>query len=237
MRFASVGKQASAILHDLKGLLAAPTIYLDLIDRERDSIPAPLRDVFAGSAHDIARVHEAILTLNKIAVSEVAVPRFCSVAKAVEEAQALLVHRLRMTRVRSSGDALVWMSHGDLVSGLLNAFINALAAHRERGSSVPLEISVDTQSDWKRGEWTITITDNAGGFDPLILEGLRHGRVVSGFKNGTGLGTALMRDAMMRVSGRVDFENSDRGARVVFRIPQRSKKNTARAGARTVEFE
>ncbi|RYZ71884.1 MAG: HAMP domain-containing histidine kinase, partial [Proteobacteria bacterium] len=188
LHFASIGKKASSILHDLKGLMTAPKIYLSLIEKGKLTAGGELEAVIHAVASDLARVHDAIQTLNKITVSSSHQREICSPRVAFENARTLLQYRLRSATISAQGDAQVFADFGQLTSVFVNALVNSHTAHQERTPHRELRVEVEMVYVNREEQVRITILDNAGGFSPVTLEALRNGQNVSEFRQGTGLG-------------------------------------------------
>ncbi|MGA9045231.1 protein kinase domain-containing protein [Sulfuricurvum sp.] len=116
-----------------------------------------------------------------------------------------------------SNDHQYRIFENELVQVMLNLFKNAQDVFEER-STVSPELMIMT--DQQEGEVIISVEDNAGGIDPILMDTIFLPYVSTKSHTGTGLGLYMCKTVVENhCHGTIKIENTQKGAKFIIRIP------------------
>ncbi|MDR2104685.1 MAG: hypothetical protein LBP51_02910 [Deferribacteraceae bacterium] len=98
---------------------------------------------------------------------------------------------------------------GELKQVLMGVIINSIEALADKEGEIG-EISIDITSD--DSNIYITLEDNGGGIDPLIITKIFEPNITTKGDKGTGMGLYISQVAMANMNGNISVHNSPKGA-------------------------
>lgn len=209
-RFALLGRHAVSIVHDVKGSIGIPYLYLQ---EAKKAIQAEdyglVKDYLQSMETSLSRTERTILDLNSLSrIAEGSDSQF-SVKESIENVFEMLSKRLQDVEVKIEGDFEVIGDRGAFCSIFLNLIVNSLESFRRSQTSKPqIGISI------KAAPRTISIQDNGGGFSEKALSALKDGRFLSAADSSSGLGLLLVQESLRLFKGKISFQNKIDGALV-----------------------
>ena len=206
-RFSRIGFQSARLIHDLKGLTAAPRVYAQLLTRKLKGNADPeVIESLDNLTHDLENLSDVVIELNQMSSlrGEFTLSEF-ELRDAAEGARKLIRNRMRGVDVRIEGDLRIRSDRSIWTSVLLNLFLNSIEIFRQRQVESP-QIRVTL------GEGRVVFRDNGGGFEAGVLEALRDGRVESTKDQGSGIGLWMVIDGLGSLGSRARFRNEGSNA-------------------------
>lgn len=215
-RFGLIGQQASNIVHDVKNLIAAPSVHAATLRRKLEGLGDPeVREILDEMQASLSRTNRLIFDLNEMArLTEAGAATTVSVRPLVHEVADLLQNQLRGIALEVRGDLELRADRALLYSVMMSLFMNAVDQFRKTAAAGRAAIVVEL------GEGFCRVSDNGGGFDANVLHDLaKDGRTGTTKPNGSGLGLYLVSRALSEMGGRASFRNSSDGAVVELSFP------------------
>ncbi len=218
-RFFEVGKNLEYALHDVKGLLATPLVYVAVLEQAatEDRLRPAERAALENLREDLTATRDFVLETNRLLLSGFASEpaRPVSVSAMLEDARMLLRSKLKHIVVAREGDLTIEASPHVLRQILVSALANSAEAiarnHVEDGLfTVRCEAT------------RIQLSDNSGtGLTEPALRALNTlDRPYSDQPLGSGLGTLIIREQVRALNGTVEFSNGERGVVLTIDLPR-----------------
>jgi signal transduction histidine kinase len=207
-RFFDLGKNFEHVMHDLKGMLSAPLVQAELVERGDPGAIAALRT-------DLDAIRHYIVRTNKLLYND-PTPQIVRIRESVDLVTTLIRSRLKSVEVECHGDLAVLASPEVINRILINAMVNSVEAIM-RTEQVSGRIRVVCSGS------TVEITDNSGtSLAPSALRRLNSpSDVFTDRPAEGGLGTVIIRDLVRSLDGRTTFSNGDRGIVLGITFPQK----------------
>jgi len=142
-------------------------------------------------------------------------------AAVVSKTLALIEHSLMQSKIEIHqthlNDHEYKTFENELVQVMLNLFKNAQDVFEERSTVAP-ELTVLT--DQQEGEVIISVEDNAGGIDTILMDTIFLPYVSTKSHTGTGLGLYMCKTVIENhCHGKITIENTQKGAKFTIKIP------------------
>lgn len=198
-RFGAIGKEATKLVHDIKGLLSSPLLLIEALNERASGAPAgPYAEQLRLLARDMAGVRDVAKSINRLVLLN---DRIQSVdaCEPLRNSLAILERRLRKVRVAVPAGRRVRGNHERLQSVFFNLLLNALEAFESAGTADP----------WIDIAWNgpaLEVRNNGGGA----------GAGVPRKSHGTGLGLEIVAEDLEKIGAR--FEIVSNGAETTVRI-------------------
>lgn len=213
-RFSLLGRHASSIVHDIKGSISIPHLYLNearksLKNKDLDQTQEYLDKM----EKSLSRTEKTIFDLNQLSRLAEGDSTPFKVSEALEDVLDMLAKRLHDIEVSVTGDFTVKGDRGIICSVLLNLILNSVQSFKRTHTEKPkIDIFISSENR------LISLTDNGGGFPKEVLSTLRgSGRVPSTISS-SGLGLYLVRENLRTLKGKVSFQNTEDGAKVEIKL-------------------
>jgi len=203
-RFATIGKLAASIAHDIRNPLASISGAVQLLERSEETSEDDRR-LMAIVGRETDALNRWITDFLTFARPQMGEPMEIDLGDVVRETVTVLLH----DAASASIEAATRVEPGQLVRAdpnylrqvLWNVLNNALQAMPHGGR---LEVSVEALSE-RPGLWTrLTVTDSGPGIPPEVQP-----RIFEPFfttkKSGTGLGLATARRVVLELGGELHF--------------------------------
>lgn len=213
-RFSLLGRHAGSIVHDIKGSISVPHLYLAEARRSLDGGNYPqTREYLEKMEKSLSRTEKIVFDLNQLSrIAEGNGAPF-KVSEAVADVLDMLAKRLHDVHVRVEGDFEIEGDRGIVCSVFLNLILNSAQGFKRSKTENPrIEIKIVPEAR------LISVVDNAGGFSKEALASLEGGGVMPSTVSNSGLGLYLVRENLRTLRGRVSFRNTEDGARVEIRL-------------------
>ncbi len=216
-RFSRVAFGSARLIHDVKGLMGAPVLYAQLLQKELKGTANPLvTEALSSLSKDLENLQRVVLELNQMsAVRSNNAPTEFNFEKIISGVRLMMGDRLMNVNFENSVNLKL---RGDLslvTSVVLNIFLNSLDSFKHHGIAKPV---IKASSDGR----SLKFTDNGLGFDPAVLKALANQKVLSTKESGSGVGLFVIMDAMESLGGKALFQNVDRHAQVELIFPKKS---------------
>lgn len=214
-RFALLGRHASNIVHDVKGSLGIPQLYLQKAQQCLEAGDyAEARELLGNMERSLAHTEKTIFDLNQLSRLTEGDPRPFPASAALRDVLDILRKRLHDVAIEIDGDFEIKAQRGVVCSVFLNLILNSVEGFKRAGTAAPrIRITLDPASR------TVSFTDNGGGFSKAALTALKGGQAPPPEASGSGLGLYLVRENLRSLRGRIAFENTAEGAKVDVTLP------------------
>lgn len=212
-KFGIVGVQTAGVVHDLKSMLAAPRMYVDVLKKKMSDENKEVWEIVEALESQILNINRAVTGLNQVVALQDQEKEHFEIRKILLEVAEALNLSSRQVKLDMSGDIKIYSEKALFKSILFNILMNSLQAFRKNKVIDPV-IQVFCEKD------ALTISDNAGGFPPEILESIEKSKFRS--FDGTGIGLFLVWNGVQSCGGDVSFSNGPRGAQVRIHLSNRS---------------
>jgi signal transduction histidine kinase len=207
-RFGLIGQQASNIIHDVKNLIAAPSVHAATLKRKLEGFDdREVQEILEEMQTSLSRTSRLIFDLNEMArLAEDGIVSALSMRQLTHEVTDLLQNQLRGIALDIRGDLELRADRALLYSVMMSLFMNAADQLRKSKVEQPV-IVIEFENGLCR------ISDNGGGFDSSVLRDLvNDGRAATTKSHGSGMGLFLVTNALAELGGRASFKNSGQGA-------------------------
>jgi signal transduction histidine kinase len=225
-KFLDVGRHASAIMHDFKGMLSTPVTYVQLLQKgvlATSAASEKERQVLQYLGEDLTYLNRYVQEVNALNhLSDVATRFKLSDLHAV--IGILLRGHLRKCVFEVENDAEIYFSRNVLLKAFYNLTLNAIEAG---GAVKGLKIRIGYDS----AAQAVFIQDNGPGIPKEALQGLNRGQFVQSQKAESGsVGVYLVRELLEQRGAKLLFSNgAEGGARVMVRLPKAAVAVSERA--------
>ncbi|HRO68333.1 MAG TPA: ATP-binding protein, partial [Pseudobdellovibrionaceae bacterium] len=187
-RFGAIGKEATKLVHDIKGLLSSPLLLIDALNEQARRVPAggpfPYEEQLRLLAKDMAGVREVAKSINRLVLLNDRV-QSVDVHGPLESSLGILERRLRHVSVSLPENRRVRGNQERLQSIFFNLLLNALEAFESVGTLAPrIDIS------WNGS--TLEFRNNSGS------ENRRK-------PHGTGLGLEIVAEDLEKIGARFEI--------------------------------
>lgn len=199
-KFILIGNQASNIIHDVKNLINAPSIYLDLIKQtEKYKNDEEMHFMMSNLQNNIYNISDSIKRLYEIINSNTQHSDIESVKVCLDRVLSLLSHRFKNVKIEifDTSKKPLFLNQEALELILLNIFYNSLDAF-SRTNTVDPRIHIIINSD------KISVVDNAGGLDKEKIEFFNSNQI----STKSGLGIYLMKTSALHSRIKLEFKNT-----------------------------
>jgi two-component system, NtrC family, sensor kinase len=218
-KLASIGRLAAGVAHEINNPLAGILTFsmLALEDCDEDH---PLKQSLEVIVKQTLRCRDTVKGLLDFARQSGSVSSITEVNSVVNKTLLLLENQTifqNIKTVRKFDPALpnVLTDAGQLQQVVMNIVLNAVDAMEESGV-----LTIETCRDFSKREILIKISDTGKGIPedvlPLVFEPFFTTKKVG---KGTGLGLAIVHGIITRAGGKVEVENSPKGATFIVRLP------------------
>jgi signal transduction histidine kinase len=212
-RFSLLGRQAARVAHDLKGMIAAPMMQVELVkEKYSNETDRNLVSTINQMSHQISTIHESLSELSRLcSLDQLPMTRF-KLSEAVTAVKSLYVKNLYEVKIVVESDLEFNCDRSQITAILSNLLSNSLFAF-SKNQIEAREIRIVSRKGRLRG---FSYIDNAGGFSQSALEFLRRGDKFT--NEGSGMGLQIVRECAENLGAEVEFENAEHGAKVVFKF-------------------
>lgn len=209
-RFALLGRHASTIVHDIKGSISIPQLYVAEVYRSLENKDYALaKELIKKMESSLSRTEKTIFDLNQLSRMTEGDDKPFKLSEGIADVVDILSKRLHDIEIKIHDDFEVKGDRAVICSVFLNLISNSLESFKRSQTENPnIEIKMIPRSR------TIVVTDNGGGFSKEALSSLRGNQTVSATTSNSGLGLYLVRENLRTLNGRVSFENTGEGALV-----------------------
>lgn len=213
-RFALLGRHAGNIVHDIKGTISIPHLYLKEAGASLENKNYPQVKTYLEKIEShLSRTEKIIFDLNQLSrIAEGDTTSF-KLSEAVSDVLDMLAKRLHDVEIQVRGDFEVKGNRGIVCSLLLNLIVNSVQSFKRSQTENPkIEIKLSPEAG------LISIVDNGGGFSKEVLSSLERGGAVPATVSSSGLGLYLVRENVRTLRGKVSFQNTEEGAKVEIKL-------------------
>jgi signal transduction histidine kinase len=202
-RFALLGRHAGNIVHDIKGSISIPQLYLNEIHKSLENKDyQQVREYLSKMESSLSRTEKTIFDLNQLSRMTEGDNKPFKVSEGFSDVLDILAKRLHDIEVKVDGDFEIQGDRGITCSIFLNIILNALESFKRSQTQNPkIEIKINPNSRM------ISFIDNGGGFSKEALSSLKGNQVLSSTTSNSGLGLYLVRENLRTLKGRVSFQN------------------------------
>jgi signal transduction histidine kinase len=213
-RFALLGRFASNIVHDIKGSISIPNLYVEEAQKSLEKGDYLLvKEHLNKMQLSLSRTEKTIYDLNQLSRMTEKNDDPFKISEGVSDVLDMLAKRLCDVEIKVEGDFEVKGDRGIICSVLLNLILNSLESFkRSQTQNSKIEIKINPNSR------TISIQDNGGGFSQEVLASLKGSQLVPATTSNSGLGLYLVRENLRTLNGRVSFQNITDGAHVEVKL-------------------
>lgn len=209
-RFALLGRHASNIVHDIKGSISIPQIYLSEIQISLENKNySQVKEYLSKMESSLSRTEKTIFDLNQLSRMTEGNDKPFKASECLSDVLDILAKRLHDVEVKISDDFEVKAERGIISSIFLNLILNSIESFKRSKTQNPkIEIRMTGKSRM------VSFIDNGGGFSKEALASLKGNKFVTSTASNSGLGLYLVREHLQTIKGRVSFNNIENGAKV-----------------------
>lgn len=213
-RLSLLGRHASSIVHDIKGSISIPHLYLNEARRSLQEKDFPQAQEYLDKMEkSLSRTEKTIFDLNQLSRLAEGDSTPFKLSEAVSDVLDMLTKRLHDIHVTVNGDFEVKGDRGIICSVLLNLILNSVQSfQRSKTENPKIEIKIFPETR------VVAITDNGGGFSKEALSSLESGSFIPSSVSSSGLGLYLVRENLRTLRGKVSFQNIQGGAKVEIKL-------------------
>lgn len=212
-RFSQIGGHSGRILHDLKGLIAAPKLHVQFLQSRLDHLPvdSELREVLGLIEKDLEGMRQTLIELNMLSIQAPILLEEVAISDCYHIVQKLLSKQLNGIDFQLVGSGSVRANRQSISSLLFNLVLNSAQTLNDRKVLNPkINLLIEPHS--------ISIQDNGGGFVPQVLDSLLQNKFYSTRVEGSGHGLLLAAHTMRTLGGKFMASNLPGGACVELRF-------------------
>lgn len=213
-RFSLLGRHASNIVHDIKGSISIPHLYLNEAKKSLDNQDyQQVKEYLNKMESSLSRTEKTIYDLNQLSRMTEETDQPFKISEGLADVLEMLSKRLHDVEVKIQGDFELKGDRGIICSVFLNLLLNSLESFKRSKTENPIiTIQMNASSQ------TIDFIDNGGGFSKEALSSLKGGQLVPATTSNSGLGLYLVRENLRALKGRVSFQNISDGAQVSIKL-------------------
>ena len=213
-RFALLGRHASHIVHDIKGAISIPQLYMSeaLASIENKDFEKT-KKYLTKMNESLSRTEKTIFDLNQLSRIATGDGKPFGMDEAVCDVLDMLSKRLHDVNIQVDGDFEYNGDRGIISSIFFNLILNSLENFNRSQTADP-EIRIQIKSK----ERSIIVTDNGGGFSEESLSSLKGYSPTLSTTSNSGLGLYLVRENLRAIKGKVSFKNIAGGAQVEIKL-------------------
>lgn len=202
-KFLDAGRYFGNFVHDLKGSLSSPNIYLELIKKELNSTSPnfiQLNTIVNNLSEDINKLNEKIYNINVLSKNDNSLSSI-NVKEMIESIKKLIFNKNKM-EINCLGKEFVFTNEFSLRSILIN-LINNSKENFQIKKIIDPKIIIEISNN------SLTYKDNGGGFSPNALKKINsNSSFFSEKPQGTGIGLYMVKKYMEEHGGNVKFSNT-----------------------------
>lgn len=136
-RFAAIGKEATRLIHDIKGLLSSPILLIDALNEQARRAPSgPYDEQLRLLAKDMDGVRDVAKSINRLVLLNDQVESV-DVRMSIEDSLRILERRLHHVHVNLPESRWIRGNHERLQSIFFNLMLNAIEAFESAGTLNP----------------------------------------------------------------------------------------------------
>lgn len=214
-KFLDIGKYSSFLFHDFKGLLSTPIFYADMLTQTIKT-GASSEEIILKLNEDLAFIQDYSKEIMKLTLpdnqsydvkSKIDIQHFTKTLNVLLRKPLNGINFQIEVKDIPEKEVNVYQ----LVKVFYNAILNSLESINSNKVSNPtIKIYFDKEK--------IEIRDNGKGFSKDILKKINQEEIIVSTKeNGSGIGTAIIKDLIKNMDGKVSFYN-DNGAVVLINL-------------------
>lgn len=213
-RFSLLGRHASNMVHDIKGSISIPQLYLHEVQKSLDSKDYDqVKEYLKKMESSLLRTEKTIFDLNQLSRMTEEGDKPFNVSEGLSDVLDLLAKRLHDVEIKINGDFAVKGERGIICSVFLNLILNAIENFKRSKTENPkIEVSISAKSR------TVSFVDNGGGFSKEALVSLKGNSFATATTSNSGLGLYLVRENLKTIKGQVSFQNVESGAKVEIKL-------------------
>lgn len=225
-KFLDIGKNTASIIHDLKGVMFSPAVYIELLDKKlRLENKTELLPILNNLKSEFSFISEYVKNLNDLSKSHGFTPTDVNIKNQIDIiCNVLLKNRLKNVDIKVEGVEIINGNFYQIKSSIMNLFVNSLENFKEKKISDP-KIIIDVEPQ------KITFKDNGGGFPEKVLKSFKQHSSFTTKKEGSGLGLFLIHEFMSSQGGDVHIKNEGTWAVVELIFNKEYKQNETQKGA------
>jgi len=205
-KFLDVGRYFGNFVHDLKGIVSSPTVYVELLaaelNKEAPSIDF-IREVVTNLKADVYSINDKVLGINNLSKnSDEIVP--IDIRKLVGSLEKHFFARDNLNvSIVGTKDYVIGNEYS-VRSIILNLINNSKENFQLKGIESP-SISIEV------GPQKITFRDNGGGFSKNALKKINQNSFFTDKAHGSGMGLFTVKEYMSEFNGSAYFSNRTDG--------------------------
>lgn len=212
-RFGLIGIQSARVLHDLKSLVAAPTLYVQMLkEKMTGNADIEALEVLEYLSRDLDGFKQAITGLNQLSSVKAEEASTFELSDVMEGLRLLFRNQLANVSLEYSN--LTFNTEQALLSSIfMNIIVNSIDAFKQASTMDP-KISIIYSGT------SIVVKDNAGGFSKEVIAAISRGKMITTRAKGSGIGLMLVFDGMKRIGGQAKIYNEGSCACVNLSFPK-----------------
>lgn len=218
-KFLEIGKQTATVIHDLKGAVSAPTVYIDAIIDEINN-PCMNKDELLKMATelkgDISHLRQLVLAMNQLSkvdneITQIDIWQVCDDAKN-------LILKNHKINIKMFGEKYYICNEYVLRNAIFNMIRNSIENFEDKKVYNP---TIMIKIEGKK----LMYSDNGGGFSDNAIKSLKQNMSFTSKKNGSGMGLFVMRDNIESIGGEVLFSNNMQGVLITINMRKIHEKS------------
>lgn len=222
-KFIDVGRNASFVLHDFKGMLLSPSSYIQLLNDTKDELDEDQQEILELLKNDFNFLKKYAIEINQMSANvNMHEKTLFKISETVDELKTIFSNKI------SSGSSIDISQDGEILFNkliikkvLYNLFVNSFEA--VQGKDAKITVNLDKN--------ILTVKDNGEGFPDKVLKNLNKGKLISSSKSqGSSIGTLIIRDLIDTMNAKIHFSNSSEGgACIKITLPEKSVVESSKA--------
>lgn len=213
-KFIDLGKNSSFIIHDFKGMMMSPIIYIDQLNAEftkTDPNNEKIEKYIKKLKEELHAIREySIETTNLTLPSNTQDNEKVFIKDIVKSLQTLFYKQLDGIQINYDEEDFIIYSPSKLKKILHNIILNSIEVLRDNRIKTPtITLSVENH--------ILSVYDNGIGFDEKILKNInkKNGNFITSKKNGSGLGLSVVKELLSKDDIKYHFSNHENnGAKI-----------------------